>query len=121
MDGNCSTMLVDNRYWVSSIASRPSSTYKIVVTIGGIPADTSELDIKRQEKLTLTTVKAIYLYNMGMIGKYDPYVIVYSQPLFNVKSKGVENNLNPVLTSFFLSLLLFPLVFSASNGGLIKV
>ncbi|XP_031399262.1 synaptotagmin-4-like isoform X2 [Punica granatum] len=75
--------------------------HRIVVPIGGIPVDTSDLELKPQGKLTVTVVKANDLKNMEMIGKSDPYVVVYIRPLFKVKTKVVENNLNPVWDQTF--------------------
>lgn len=75
--------------------------HRIVVPIGGIPVDTSELELKPQGKLTVTVVKANDLKNMEMIGKSDPYVVVYIRPLFKVKTKVVQNNLNPVWDQTF--------------------
>ncbi|KAJ7962255.1 synaptotagmin-5-like [Quillaja saponaria] len=75
--------------------------HRIVVPIGGIPVDTSELELKPQGKLTVTVVKANDLKNKEMIGKSDPYVVVYIRPLFKVKSKTIENNLNPVWNQTF--------------------
>ncbi|KAI4354933.1 hypothetical protein L6164_003756 [Bauhinia variegata] len=69
--------------------------HRIVVPIGGIPVDLSELELKPQGKLTVTVVKATSLKNMEMIGKSDPYVVLYIRPLFKVKTKVVDNNLNP--------------------------
>lgn len=75
--------------------------HRIVVPIGGIPVDTSELELKPQGKLTVTVVKANELKNMEMIGKSDPYVVLYIRPVFKVKSAVVENNLNPVWDQTF--------------------
>ena len=61
----------------------------------------SELELKPQGKLTLTVVKANDLKNMEMIGKSDPYVVVHIRPLFKVKTKVVDNNLNPVWNQTF--------------------
>lgn len=44
----------------------------------------------------MTVVRANDLKNMEMIGKSDPYVVLYIRPLFKVKTKVIENNLNPV-------------------------
>lgn len=49
----------------------------------------------------MTVVKANDLKNMEMIGKSDPYVVVYIRPLFKVKTKVVDNNLNPVWNQTF--------------------
>jgi len=46
-------------------------------------------------------VKANDLKNMEMIGKSDPYVVVYIRPMFKVKTKVVDNNLNPVWNQSF--------------------
>lgn len=100
--------------------------HRIVLQIGGIPVDIrlrylslwndiiwflsllpeelfsvsqlicSELELKPQGKLTVTVVKANNLKNMEMIGKSDPYVVAHVRPLFKLKTKTVENNLNPV-------------------------
>ncbi|KDP28724.1 hypothetical protein JCGZ_14495 [Jatropha curcas] len=70
--------------------------HRIVVPIGGIPVDLSELELKPQGKLTVTVVKASDLKNMEMIGKSDPYVVLHIRPMFKVKTNVVENNLNPV-------------------------
>lgn len=43
----------------------------------------------------MTVLKANDLKNMEMIGKSDPYAVVYIRPLFKVKTKVIENNLNP--------------------------
>lgn len=75
--------------------------HRMVIPIGGIPVDISELELKPQGKLTVTVVKANDLKNMEMIGKSDPYVVVYIRPLFKVKSKVIENNLNPVWNQTF--------------------
>ncbi|KAA3471788.1 synaptotagmin-4-like [Gossypium australe] len=75
--------------------------HRIVVPIGGIPVDTSELELKPEGKLTVTVVKANDLKNMEMIGKSDPYVVVHIRPLFKIKTKVVENNLNPIWNETF--------------------
>lgn len=75
--------------------------HRIVVPLGGIPVDTSELELKPQGKLTVTVVRANDLKNMEMIGKSDPYVVVYIRPLFKVKTKVIDDNLNPVWDQTF--------------------
>ncbi|KAH9321730.1 hypothetical protein KI387_016369, partial [Taxus chinensis] len=69
--------------------------HRIVVPIGGVPVDTSELELKPQGRLTVTVVRANSLKNMEMIGKSDPYVVLYVRVLFKVKTKVIDNNLNP--------------------------
>ncbi|KAI5564405.1 hypothetical protein BDE02_14G057900 [Populus trichocarpa] len=63
--------------------------HRIVVPLGGIPVDTSELELKPQGKLTVTVVKANDLKNMEMIGKSDPYAVVYIRPMFKVFDKDI--------------------------------
>ncbi|KAL2477780.1 Calcium-dependent lipid-binding (CaLB domain) family protein [Forsythia ovata] len=75
--------------------------HRIVVPIGGMPVDTSELELKPQGKLTVAVVRANNLKNKELIGKSDPYVVVYIRPLFKVKTKVIENNLNPVWNQTF--------------------
>eukprot|EP01018_Ginkgo_biloba_P011948 Gb_34830 [translate_table: standard] len=69
--------------------------HRVVVPIGGVPVDTSELELRPQGKLKVTVVKANSLKNMEMIGKSDPYVILYVRILFKLKTKVIDNNLNP--------------------------
>ncbi|KAI4367933.1 hypothetical protein MLD38_016556 [Melastoma candidum] len=70
--------------------------HRIVVPLGGIPVDTSELELKPQGRLTVTVVKANDLKNMEMIGKSDPYAVVYIRPLIKLKTKVIDDNLNPI-------------------------
>ena len=55
----------------------------------------SELELKPEGRLTVTVLKASDLKNMEIIGKSDPYVIMYVRPMFKVKTKVISNNLNP--------------------------
>ncbi|MBA0861470.1 hypothetical protein Goshw_028099, partial [Gossypium schwendimanii] len=91
IDDTVETIVTDMLQW----------PHRIVVPIGGIPVDTSELELKPEGKLTVTVVKANDLKNMEMIGKSDPYVVVYIRPLFKVKTKVIDNNLNPVWNQTF--------------------
>lgn len=75
--------------------------HRIVVPLGGIPVDISELELKPQGRLEVTVVKATDLKNKEMIGKSDPYVVLYIRPLFKVKTKVINNNLNPVWDQTF--------------------
>ncbi|ERM96541.1 synaptotagmin-5 [Amborella trichopoda] len=75
--------------------------HRIVVPIGGVAVDTSELELKPQGRLSVTIVKANALKNMEMIGKSDPYVVVYIRPMFKVKTKVVDDNLSPVWNETF--------------------
>ncbi|KAI3875258.1 hypothetical protein MKX03_011142 [Papaver bracteatum] len=90
IDDTVNTIVTDMLQW----------PHRIVVPIGG-PMDTSDLELKPQGKLLVTVVKANNLKNMEMIGKSDPYVVVHIRPLFKVKTKVVDNNLNPVWDQSF--------------------
>ncbi|KAL0464698.1 UNVERIFIED_CONTAM: Synaptotagmin-5 [Sesamum latifolium] len=84
IDDTVNTIVTDMLQW----------PHRIVVPIGGIPVDTSG-------KLTVTVIRANDLKNMELIGKSDPYVVVHIRPLFKVKTKVIENNLNPVWNQTF--------------------
>lgn len=86
IDDTVNTIVADMLQW----------PHRIVVPIGGVPVDTSDLELKPQGQLTLTIVKGNNLKNMEMIGKSDPYVTAYIRPLEKFKTKVVDNNLNPV-------------------------
>ena len=49
----------------------------------------------------MTVVKASDLKNKELIGKSDPYAVIHVRPLFKVKTKVVEDNLNPVWNETF--------------------
>ena len=55
----------------------------------------SELELKPEGKLSVTVVKATSLKNKELIGKSDPYVTLYVRPIFKVKTKVIDDNLNP--------------------------
>ncbi|XP_074279932.1 calcium-dependent lipid-binding protein-like [Silene latifolia] len=74
--------------------------HRIVVPIG-TSVDTSDLELKPQGKLTVTVVKANDLKNKEIFGKSDPYTVIYIRPLFKVKTKVVEDNLNPIWNETF--------------------
>ncbi|KAF8379358.1 hypothetical protein HHK36_028792 [Tetracentron sinense] len=90
IDDTVNTIVTDMLQW----------PHRIVVPIG-TGVDTSELELKPQGKLTVIVVKANNLKNMEMIGKSDPYVVVYIRPLFKVKTKVINNNLNPAWDQTF--------------------
>ncbi|GAB4855548.1 hypothetical protein Ancab_024168 [Ancistrocladus abbreviatus] len=75
--------------------------HRVVLPIGRIPVDTSDLELKPQGKLIVTVVKASDLKNMEMIGKSDPYVVLHVWALFKVKTMVVDDNLNPVWNETF--------------------
>ncbi|KAK1259952.1 Synaptotagmin-5 [Acorus gramineus] len=89
IDDTVKTIVTDMLQW----------PHRIVVPIGGVPVDTRhafDLELKPQGRLLVTVVKATELKNMEMIGKSDPYVVLYIRPLFKVKTKVVDNSLNPI-------------------------
>jgi Ca2+-dependent lipid-binding protein len=53
------------------------------------------LELKPQGRLSVTVVKATSLRNKEMIGKSDPYVKLYVRPMFKVKTKVIDDDLNP--------------------------
>ncbi|RWW83105.1 hypothetical protein BHE74_00008401 [Ensete ventricosum] len=61
----------------------------------------SELELKPQGKLTVTIVKANDLKNQELVGKSDPYVVLFVRPVFKVKTKVVDDNLSPVWNETF--------------------
>jgi Ca2+-dependent lipid-binding protein len=61
----------------------------------------SELELKPQGRLNVTVIKANDLKNMEMIGKSDPYAVLHIRPLFKVKTKVIDNNLNPIWNEEF--------------------
>ena len=55
----------------------------------------SDLELKPQGKLTVTVKKANNLINADVFGKSDPYVVLHIRPMFKVKTKVIDNNINP--------------------------
>jgi Ca2+-dependent lipid-binding protein len=55
----------------------------------------SDLELKPQGKLSVTVVRANNLINADLVGKSDPYVVLYVRPMFKVKTKVIDDNLNP--------------------------
>ncbi|VFQ84033.1 unnamed protein product [Cuscuta campestris] len=91
IDDTVETIVTDMLQW----------PHRIVVPIGGMDVNTSDLELKPQGKLTVTIVKATNLKNQEMIGKSDPYAVIHIRPLFKVKTKTIDNNLNPVWNETF--------------------
>ncbi|KAH0456872.1 hypothetical protein IEQ34_014779 [Dendrobium chrysotoxum] len=75
--------------------------HRIVVPLGGVDVDISDLELKPQGRIAITVMKATALKNMEMIGKSDPYVVLYIRPVFKFKTKVINNNLNPVWNEMF--------------------
>ncbi|KAI3917707.1 hypothetical protein MKW98_021469 [Papaver atlanticum] len=75
--------------------------HRIVVPLGGVDVDVSELELKPQGNLSVTVIKANDLKNAEMIGKSDPYAAIFIRPIFRYKTKTIDNNLNPVWNQTF--------------------
>ncbi|KAI5084727.1 hypothetical protein GOP47_0000896 [Adiantum capillus-veneris] len=69
--------------------------HRIVIPIAQPPVDLSDLELKLQGSLQVSSIKAFSLKNMDMVGQSDPYIIAYVRILFKLKTKVIENNLNP--------------------------
>ncbi|KAJ3678462.1 hypothetical protein LUZ60_002265 [Juncus effusus] len=68
--------------------------HRIVVPLG-VNVDISDLELKPQGQLSVTVLKANNLINADTLGKSDPYVKLYVRQMFKVKTKVIDNNLNP--------------------------
>jgi len=55
----------------------------------------SDLELKPHGKLTVTVVRAESLKNKELIGKSDPYVVLFIRPMFREKTSIIDDNLNP--------------------------
>ncbi|KAJ1297934.1 hypothetical protein BS78_01G416500 [Paspalum vaginatum] len=69
--------------------------HRIVVPLGGVDVDVSDLELKPHGKLTVTVVRAESLKNKELIGKSDPYVVLFIRPMFKKKTSVIDDNLNP--------------------------
>jgi Ca2+-dependent lipid-binding protein len=68
--------------------------HRLVVPLG-VNVDTSDLELKPQGRLSVTVIKATSLKNKELIGKSDPYVVLYVRLMFKVKTQVIDDNLNP--------------------------
>uniref|UniRef100_K4AIE8 C2 domain-containing protein n=1 Tax=Setaria italica TaxID=4555 RepID=K4AIE8_SETIT len=69
--------------------------HRVVVPLGGVDVDVSDLELKPHGKLTVTVVRAESLKNKELIGKSDPYVVLFIRPMFREKTSVIDDNLNP--------------------------
>ncbi|KAL6648448.1 hypothetical protein ACP70R_012672 [Stipagrostis hirtigluma subsp. patula] len=69
--------------------------HRIVVPLGGVDVDISDLELMPQGKLTVTVVRAESLKNKELIGKSDPYTVLFIRPMFKEKTRVIDDNLNP--------------------------
>ncbi|CAN6307276.1 unnamed protein product [Urochloa humidicola] len=68
--------------------------HRIVIPLG-VDVDVSDLELKPHGKLTVTVVRAESLKNKELIGKSDPYVVMFIRPMFREKTSVIDDNLNP--------------------------
>ncbi|KAF3325882.1 synaptotagmin-5-like protein [Carex littledalei] len=70
--------------------------YRKVIPI--LPGDYSDLEMKPVGILDVKLVQARDLKNKDLVGKSDPFALVYIRPLRNTtrKSKTINNDLNPI-------------------------
>ncbi|CAN6295758.1 unnamed protein product [Urochloa humidicola] len=68
--------------------------HRIVIPLG-VDVDVSDLELKPHGKLTVTVVRAESLKNKELIGKSDPYVVLFIRPMFREKTSVIDDNLNP--------------------------
>lgn len=68
-----------------------------------LPGDYSDLELKPVGILEVKLVQAKDLTNKDMIGKSDPYAVLYIRPLRDrmQKSKTINNDLNPIWNEHF--------------------
>ncbi|KAK1651697.1 hypothetical protein QYE76_069502 [Lolium multiflorum] len=69
--------------------------HRIVIPLGGVDVDISDLELKPQGRVTVTVVRAESLKNKELIGKSDPYVVLFIRPMFKEKTRVIDDNLNP--------------------------
>jgi Ca2+-dependent lipid-binding protein len=84
-------------------AIEDSITWPVRKIIPILPGDYSDLELKPVGKLDVKVVQAKDLANKDMIGKSDPYAIVFIRPLPDrtKKTKTISNSLNPIWNEHF--------------------
>ncbi|XP_026387608.1 synaptotagmin-5-like [Papaver somniferum] len=84
-------------------AIEDSITWPVRKIIPIIPGDYSDLELKPVGTLEVKLVQAKELTNKDIIGKSDPYAVVYIRPLADrmKKSKTINNQLNPIWNEHF--------------------
>ncbi|KAL6645909.1 hypothetical protein ACP70R_017517 [Stipagrostis hirtigluma subsp. patula] len=85
IDDTVSSLITDMLQW----------PHRIVVPLGGVDVDISDLELMPQGKLTVTVVRAESLKNKELIGKSDPYTVMFIRPMFKEKTRVIDDNLNP--------------------------
>ncbi|CAN6250380.1 unnamed protein product [Urochloa humidicola] len=84
-------------------AIEDSITWPVRKVIPIIPGDYSDLELKPVGTLEVKLVQARDLTNKDLIGKSDPFAIVYIRPLPDKmkRSKTINNDLNPIWNEHF--------------------
>ncbi|KAK4479517.1 hypothetical protein RD792_015033 [Penstemon davidsonii] len=84
-------------------AVEDSITWPVRKVIPILPGDYSDLELKPVGTLEVKLVQAKELTNKDIIGKSDPFAVLYVRPLRDrmKKSKTVNNQLNPVWNEHF--------------------
>ncbi|KAG2569252.1 hypothetical protein PVAP13_7NG377300 [Panicum virgatum] len=84
-------------------AVEDSITWPVRKVIPIIPGDYSDLELKPVGTLEVKLVQARDLTNKDLIGKSDPFAIVYVRPLPDKmkRSKTINNDLNPIWNEHF--------------------
>ncbi|KOM32982.1 hypothetical protein LR48_Vigan01g253800 [Vigna angularis] len=84
-------------------AVEDSITWPVRKVVSILPGDYSDLELKPVGILEVKLVQAKELTNKDIIGKSDPYAVVYIRPLRDrmKKSKTINNDLNPIWNEHF--------------------
>ncbi|CAI9758930.1 unnamed protein product [Fraxinus pennsylvanica] len=84
-------------------AVEDSITWPVRKIIPILPGDYSDLELKTVGILEVKLVQAKELTNKDIIGKSDPYAVLYVRPLRDrmKKSRTINNQLNPVWNEHF--------------------
>ncbi|KAL3353009.1 hypothetical protein AABB24_020812 [Solanum stoloniferum] len=84
-------------------AVEDSITWPVRKVIPILPGDYSDLELKPTGVLEVKLVQAKELTNKDLIGKSDPFAVLYVRPLRDrmKKSKIINNDLNPIWNEHF--------------------
>ncbi|KAJ4709072.1 synaptotagmin-5-like [Melia azedarach] len=84
-------------------AIEDSITWPVRKVVPILPGDYSDLELKPVGTLEAKLVQAKNLTNKDIIGKSDPYAVLYIRPLPDKmkKSKTINNDLNPIWNEHF--------------------
>ncbi|XP_051152436.1 synaptotagmin-5 [Andrographis paniculata] len=84
-------------------AVEDSITWPVRKIIPILPGDYSDLELKPVGTLEVKLIQAKNLTNKDLIGKSDPYAVLYVRPLRDrtKKSRTINNELNPIWNEHF--------------------